>query len=52
MKVNDIFSLVLFSLQFSGYAVLSGLAVSEWVKPGGLGGGVGRGVGGTGVTLI
>lgn len=49
-KINDIFFAIFFILQFAGFVVLSAIAISEWVKQGGLGGGVGGNTG-TAVTL-
>ncbi|KAG2106502.1 plasma-membrane choline transporter-domain-containing protein [Suillus cothurnatus] len=42
-QVNDIFFLILFILQFAGFVVLSGVALSGYVSDNGLGGGVGNG---------
>ncbi|KAK0225683.1 plasma-membrane choline transporter-domain-containing protein [Armillaria fumosa] len=42
-KVNDPIFLVLFILQFIGFAVVSGIALQSWVAEGGLGGGLGKG---------
>ncbi|KAJ8076423.1 pH nine-sensitive protein 1 [Marasmius tenuissimus] len=52
-KINDPIFLVLFILQFLGFAALSGIAIQSWVKSGGQGGGLGKSGGrtGTGVTL-
>ncbi|CAL1707153.1 unnamed protein product [Somion occarium] len=50
-RVNDIFFLIFFILQFAGFVVLSAFAISQWVKSGGLGGGVGGGNTGSAVTL-
>lgn len=50
-KLNDPIFLVLFVLTVLGFAAVSGLALSAWVKTGGLGGGVGAGRGGSAVTL-
>ncbi|KAK7472552.1 pH nine-sensitive protein 1 [Stygiomarasmius scandens] len=52
-RINDPIFLALFILQFLGYAALSGIAISEWVSNGGLGGGLGSSGGrnGTAVTL-
>ncbi|PSS37822.1 hypothetical protein PHLCEN_2v290 [Hermanssonia centrifuga] len=50
-RINDPIFLVLFILQFAGFVVVSALAISEWVKDGGLGGGVGTGHSGSSVTL-
>ncbi|KIJ68160.1 hypothetical protein HYDPIDRAFT_83809 [Hydnomerulius pinastri MD-312] len=51
-RVNDIFFLILFILQLLGFAALSGIVISQWVKDGGLGGGLGNGSQtGTSVTL-
>ncbi|KAH9935626.1 plasma-membrane choline transporter-domain-containing protein [Fomitopsis serialis] len=49
-RINDPLFLIFFLLQFAGFIVLSGIALNEWVKNGGLGGGVGDNTG-TGVTL-
>ncbi|KAF8844322.1 DUF580-domain-containing protein [Paxillus ammoniavirescens] len=51
-RVNDIFFLLFFILQLLGFAALSGIVISQWVKEGGLGGGLGSGgQTGTAVTL-
>ncbi|ESK97172.1 integral to plasma membrane protein [Moniliophthora roreri MCA 2997] len=52
-SVNDPIFLVLFILQFLGFAALSGISINSWIKSGGLGGGLGRSGGrtGTAVTL-
>ncbi|CCM05448.1 uncharacterized protein FIBRA_07667 [Fibroporia radiculosa] len=50
-RINDPFFLIVFMLQLAGFAVLSGIAVNEWVKSGGLGGGIGSGNTGSSVTL-
>ncbi|KIJ18726.1 hypothetical protein PAXINDRAFT_167282 [Paxillus involutus ATCC 200175] len=51
-RVNDIFFLLFFILQLLGFAALSGIVISQWVKDGGLGGGLGSGgQTGTAVTL-
>ncbi|EPQ57025.1 DUF580-domain-containing protein [Gloeophyllum trabeum ATCC 11539] len=50
-RINDPIFLILFVAQFAGFVVVSALAISEWVKSGGLGGGLGSGSTGTGVTL-
>ncbi|KAG6333629.1 hypothetical protein ID866_5454 [Astraeus odoratus] len=51
-KVNDPIFLVLFILQLLGFAALSGIAINDWIKMGGLGGGVGGdGETGSSVTL-
>ncbi|KAJ6499296.1 plasma-membrane choline transporter-domain-containing protein [Mycena sanguinolenta] len=50
-RINDPIVLVLFVLQFLGFAAVSGIAISEWVKDGGLGGGLGKDNTGTAVTL-
>lgn len=49
-RMNDIFFTIFFVLQFAGFVVLSALVISEWVKQGGLGGGLGGNTG-TAVTL-
>ncbi|EJD52450.1 DUF580-domain-containing protein [Auricularia subglabra TFB-10046 SS5] len=48
-RVNDIAFLVLFVAQFVGFIVVSVIVLTEWVKNGGLGGGLGdaAGAGGT-----
>ncbi|KZT21437.1 DUF580-domain-containing protein [Neolentinus lepideus HHB14362 ss-1] len=50
-RINDPIFLVLFVAVFAGFCVLSGIAISQWIKDGGLGGGLGRGSTGTAVTL-
>ncbi|KII92408.1 hypothetical protein PLICRDRAFT_102406 [Plicaturopsis crispa FD-325 SS-3] len=50
-RVNDVAFLVLFILQFLGFAALSGIAINTWISSGGLGGGLGKGSTGTAVTL-
>ncbi|KAF8070149.1 plasma-membrane choline transporter-domain-containing protein [Lyophyllum atratum] len=52
-RINDPIFLVLFVLQFLGFAALSGIVISSWVSTGGLGGGLGKsgGQSGTAVTL-
>jgi len=52
-RINDPIFLVLFVLQFLGFAALSGIVISSWVSSGGLGGGLGKSGGktGTAVTL-
>lgn len=50
-RLNDPFFFVFFLLQLAGFIVVSGIAVNQWVKSGGLGGGVGSGHTGTDVTL-
>ncbi|KAI0320920.1 plasma-membrane choline transporter-domain-containing protein [Amylostereum chailletii] len=50
-RINDPFILILFILQFAGFCVVSGLALSTWISQGGLGGGLGNGNTGTSVTL-
>ncbi|KAL7417547.1 DUF580-domain-containing protein [Mrakia frigida] len=50
-KIQDPIFLVLFIATVLGYAAVSGIALSAWVKEGGLGGGVGPGAGGSSVTL-
>ncbi|KAJ6593905.1 integral to plasma membrane protein [Mycena capillaripes] len=50
-RINDPIVLVLFVLQFLGFAALSGIAISSWVKDGGLGGGLGKNKSGTAVSL-
>ncbi|KAF9461254.1 plasma-membrane choline transporter-domain-containing protein [Collybia nuda] len=51
--INDPIFLILFVLQFLGFAALSGIAISSWVSDGGFGGGLGKpgGQTGTPVTL-
>ncbi|TFK75449.1 DUF580-domain-containing protein [Pluteus cervinus] len=41
-KINDPILLVLFILQFLGFAALSGIVIKDWVKTGGAGGGLGK----------
>jgi hypothetical protein len=50
-KINDPIFLLLFILQFLGFAALSGIVIASWVKDGGLGGGLGKTKTGTKVTL-
>ncbi|KAF7361889.1 hypothetical protein MVEN_00533400 [Mycena venus] len=50
-RVNDPIVLILFILQFLGFVVVSGIAIAEWVKDGGLGGGLGKNKTGTSVSL-
>ncbi|RDB16947.1 Protein PNS1 [Hypsizygus marmoreus] len=52
-RINDPIFLILFVLQFLGFAALSGVVISTWVSAGGLGGGLGKsgGQSGTAVTL-
>ncbi|KAJ7262170.1 plasma-membrane choline transporter-domain-containing protein [Mycena haematopus] len=50
-RINDPIVLVIFVLQFLGFAAVSGIAIAEWVKDGGLGGGLGKDNTGTGVSL-
>ncbi|KAJ7925306.1 plasma-membrane choline transporter-domain-containing protein [Mycena leptocephala] len=50
-RINDPIVLVLFILQFLGFVALSGIAISSWVKDGGLGGGLGKDHTGTAVSL-
>jgi len=50
-RINDPFFLIFFVLQLAGFIVVSGIAINEWVKSGGLGGGIGSGDTGSGVTL-
>ncbi|KAG8892407.1 putative choline transporter, neither null mutation nor overexpression affects choline transport, partial [Tulasnella sp. 403] len=50
-RVNDPIFLVLFILQLAGYAVVSGLALSDWISEGGLGGGLGSDATGSSITL-
>ncbi|KAH9946970.1 DUF580-domain-containing protein [Amylocystis lapponica] len=50
-RINDPIFLIFFVLQLAGFAVLSGIVISEWVSSGGLGGGIGGGNTGNGVTL-
>jgi len=49
--INDPIFLILFILQFLGFAALSGIALNTWISQGGLGGGLGKGQTGTAVTL-
>ncbi|KAI0949301.1 hypothetical protein AcW1_008955 [Taiwanofungus camphoratus] len=50
-RINDPFFLFFFVLQFAGFVVISAIAINEWIKSGGLGGGIGSGDTGNGVTL-
>ncbi|KAF8161084.1 plasma-membrane choline transporter-domain-containing protein [Crassisporium funariophilum] len=52
-RINDPIFLILFVLQFLGFAALSGIALNTWISQGGLGGGLGKAGGqtGTAVTL-
>ncbi|KAJ7170550.1 plasma-membrane choline transporter-domain-containing protein [Mycena crocata] len=50
-RINDPIVLVIFVLQFLGFAALSGIVISSWVKDGGLGGGLGKSKAGTSITL-
>ena len=50
-RVKDPIFLVLYILTVLGYAAVSGIALNAWRKEGGLGGGLGKGQGGSGVTL-
>ncbi|KAG7098507.1 Putative choline transporter, neither null mutation nor overexpression affects choline transport [Marasmius oreades] len=52
-RINDPIFLILFILQFLGFAVLSGIALNSWVSTGGKGGGLGKSGGrsGTSITL-
>ncbi|KAJ7783184.1 plasma-membrane choline transporter-domain-containing protein [Mycena metata] len=50
-RINDPIVLILFILQFLGFAALSGITIASWVKDNGLGGGLGKGNDGTAVTL-
>ncbi|KAF8210279.1 plasma-membrane choline transporter-domain-containing protein [Mycena galopus ATCC 62051] len=50
-RINDPIFLVLFILQFFGFVAVSGIAIAEWVKDGGLGGGLGKTDTGSEVTL-
>ncbi|KAF9241572.1 plasma-membrane choline transporter-domain-containing protein [Melanogaster broomeanus] len=51
-RVNDIFFLIFFILQLVGFAAVSAIVISQWVRDGGLGGGLGSGdQTGTSVTL-
>ncbi|KAJ7096318.1 plasma-membrane choline transporter-domain-containing protein [Mycena epipterygia] len=49
--INDPIVLVIFVLQFLGFAAISGIVISSWVKNDGLGGGLGSDNTGTSVTL-
>ncbi|KAL4254261.1 Protein PNS1 [Abortiporus biennis] len=42
-RINDPLFLIFFIAQFAGFVVVSALAISEWVKQGGLGGSIGGG---------
>ncbi|KZT10655.1 DUF580-domain-containing protein [Laetiporus sulphureus 93-53] len=48
---NDLGFLIFFILQFAGFIVISAIALNEWIKSGGLGGGIGSGDTGNSVTL-
>ncbi|KAJ7218063.1 plasma-membrane choline transporter-domain-containing protein [Mycena pura] len=50
-RINDPIVLILFILQFLGFAAVSGIAIESWVKDGGLGGGLGKDNTGTSVSL-
>ncbi|KAJ7901833.1 plasma-membrane choline transporter-domain-containing protein [Mycena olivaceomarginata] len=50
-RINDPIFLILFVLQFLGFVAVSGIAISQWVKSGGLGGGLGKNHTGTSVSL-
>jgi hypothetical protein len=50
-RFNDIIPLVLFLATFIGFVVLSVFALKDFAGVNGLGGGFGRGAGGSGVTL-
>ncbi|KAJ7346621.1 plasma-membrane choline transporter-domain-containing protein [Mycena albidolilacea] len=50
-RINDPIFLILFVLQFLGFVAVSGIAISQWVKSGGLGGGLGKTHTGTSVSL-
>ncbi|KAF9049737.1 plasma-membrane choline transporter-domain-containing protein [Panaeolus papilionaceus] len=50
-RINDPIFLILFVLQFVGFAVLSAIALKTWVSSGGLGGGLGKPGGQTGAAV-
>lgn len=50
-RVNDPIFLILFLLQLAGFAALSGIVISSYIKSGGLGGGLGKSSTGTSITL-
>ncbi|PPQ98607.1 hypothetical protein CVT24_003940 [Panaeolus cyanescens] len=50
-RINDPIFLILFVLQFVGFAVLSAIALKTWVSSGGLGGGIGKSGGQTGAAV-
>ncbi|THH15552.1 hypothetical protein EUX98_g9448 [Antrodiella citrinella] len=50
-RINDPLFLIFFILHFAGFVVLSASAIHQWVKDGGLGGGIGGGDTGSSVTL-
>ncbi|GLB37068.1 putative CTL (choline transporter-like) family protein [Lyophyllum shimeji] len=50
-RINDPIFLILFVLQFLGFAALSGIVISSWVSNGGLGGGLGKAGGKTGTAI-
>ncbi|KAJ7462311.1 plasma-membrane choline transporter-domain-containing protein, partial [Mycena galericulata] len=51
-RINDPIVLVLFLLQFLGFAALSGIVIDTWVKDGGLGGGLGKSTSGTVLCIL
>ncbi|KAI0062896.1 DUF580-domain-containing protein [Artomyces pyxidatus] len=50
--LNDPLILIFFILQFAGFCVVSGLALSTWISQDGLGGGVGSGDTGTAASIF
>ncbi|TFK44695.1 plasma-membrane choline transporter-domain-containing protein [Crucibulum laeve] len=50
-RINDPIFLILFVLQFLGFAALSGIALNSWISEGGLGGGLGKTGGKTGAAV-
>ena len=50
-RLNDPIFLALFIAAFAGFCVLSGIAISAFIKQDGLGGGFGKGQGGNSATL-
>lgn len=50
-RINDPVFLILFIAQLAGMGVLAGIVISDYIKEGGLGGGIGSGDTGNSVTL-
>ncbi|KAJ8590242.1 DUF580-domain-containing protein [Rhizopogon salebrosus TDB-379] len=50
-RVNDIFFLIFFILQFAGFVAISVISISSYASDNGLGGGLGNGQTGSSVTL-